>query len=519
MVAGRTLIVKNHNSSEDTPFFSANDRSRWCTVRALGDRNIYEIDFATNQPTSGSKDAIRWDTIDKVRHVGKDGQLHYYSSKPPLLPTLVAWKYKLLKGLTDWQIETDTLRVVRALLLIVNVIPWGIYLWFVARMINSVPVRDWTRYYVLACAGFATFLSTFAITFNNHLPAAISVMISLYLVSEIWRKKELHWSYFACAGLIAGFAVANELPALAFFVCVALMCLIRSALKTIFAFLPAAGVVAVAFFGTNIAAHGDWRPAYAHRGDGEPIATVNGDFQAQLTSGTLPNEIRTEIENSVSLEFPLVEPGAWPGTPDDVMRWVVRDRTSSSQFAIVSQDGQSFEIRSWSNWYDYPESYWHTSNESKSVIDRGESSPELYLFHMLFGHHGIFSLTPIWLFSLAGMLALLFGAKMGGRFQMRWLGAMGLLLSSVVIAFYVTRPSIDRNYGGVCCTFRWLMWLIPIWLVSMLPVVDWLARTKIGKAICYILLFVSALFAAMPMNNPWVYPWLYEVWEVTGLPK
>ena len=35
-------------------------------------------------------------------------------------------------------------------------------------------------------------------------------------------------------------------------------------------------------------------------------------------------------------------------------------------------------------------------------IDRGEPSAWRYAFHMLIGHHGIFSLTPIFLASLVG---------------------------------------------------------------------------------------------------------------------
>ncbi len=518
LVTGRTLIVENHRSSDDTPFFSANDRSRWCTVRSLGDRNTYEIDFVIEQ-TQPDRRSIRWDTIDKVRHPGPDGQMHYYSSKPPLLSTLVAGKYKLLKSVTGWDIESDTFLVVRTLLIFINVIPWGIYLWFVARMINSVPVRDWSRYYVLACAGFATFASTFAITLNNHLPATVCVMIALYLLSEIWRKKGLHWSYFAFAGLLASFAAANELPALAFWGCAVLLCLFRSVTKTLLAFLPGTCLVALAFFGTNYVAHGEWRPAYAHRGDGKILAAIAGDFSGQLDKGLLPTEIREEVEDFLQMELPLVEKGGWPGTPPEVNRWVVRDPVGDQQFAIVSQDDANFTILEWNNWYDYPDSYWLTSNDRKSEIDRGQESLELYVFHMLFGHHGLFSLTPIWLLSLAGMLALLCGAKLGGNFQMRWLGLIGVILSVVVISFYATRPVIDRNYGGVSCTLRWLLWLTPIWLVSMLPVVDWLAKSKMGKAVCYVLLFVSALSAFYPLNNPWVHPWLYEIWEITGLPR
>ena len=117
------------------------------------------------------------------------------------------------------------------------------------------------------------------------------------------------------------------------------------------------------------------------------------------------------------------------------------------------------------------------------------------------------------------MVALAMGAKMAGRFQMRWLGWMGVSISLVVIAFYLLRPAMDRNYGGVTSALRWLFWLAPIWLVSMLPVVDWLAKTKSGKAVCYGLLFASAVSAFYSMNNPWVHPWLYEVWDLTGLRK
>jgi hypothetical protein len=515
VVTGRVITVGNGQPKEGMPFFSANDRSRWCTVRALGDNGVYEIDAVIAGQTGR-----KWDSIDKVRHLGADGQLHYYSSKPPLFPTLVAWNYKILNSLTGWEIATESVLVVRVLLLIVNVIPWGIYLWFVARMINRIPVRDWTRYFVLACAGFGTFLTVFTVSLNNHLPAAVCAMMSLYLMSEMFRKKNLPWYYFASVGLFSAFVVANELPALAFFACATLVALIHSWQKTVLAFVPAAAVVAVAFFGTNFVAHGQWKPAYAMRGDGAAIVAVTGDFTEALDAGTLPVEIHESIPQELKFKRPTVESGAWPSTPSEVRRWVVRDEITAAQIAILSSDQEQFELRRWGNWYDYPTSYWLSSNDhKKSEVDRGQESMEVYTFHVLFGHHGIFSLTPIWLLSLSGMIALLFGAKMGGSYQMRWLGAMGLTLSIVVITFYVTRPAIDRNYGGFACCLRWLLWLVPIWLMTMLPVVDWLAKSRWGKALCFALLFISAVSAIVPANNPWTLPWLYQIWDLTGLPR
>ena len=117
------------------------------------------------------------------------------------------------------------------------------------------------------------------------------------------------------------------------------------------------------------------------------------------------------------------------------------------------------------------------------------------------------------------MVAMTIGYKFAGRYQMRWLGALAIALSVVGVGFYLRRPPIDCNYGGVTSGLRWAFWLIPLWLVTMLPVVDWLAKSKTGKAICYLLLAFSILSAAYSANNPWVNPWLYEIWDWTGIIK
>ena len=71
------------------PLQSANDRSRWCTVWSLVEEGTYQIDTINDR--SG------WSSIDKVRH-----QDHFYSSKPPLFPTMVAGLYWLIKFNFDW---------------------------------------------------------------------------------------------------------------------------------------------------------------------------------------------------------------------------------------------------------------------------------------------------------------------------------------------------------------------------------------------------------------------------------
>ena len=191
-VAGRIITIQNHSADGDPAFFSANDRSRWSTIRALGDSGTYEIDsviarrseeeladlFAKQKATGDTNEyyKISWNTIDKVRHLGEDGQPHYYSSKPTLLPTILSAGYIAINRATGLTMEQNSVPIIRTLLLILNAGGWLAFMFFLAKTINSVPVRDWSRYYVLACGGFGTFLTTFAVVLNNHLPAAVAVM-------------------------------------------------------------------------------------------------------------------------------------------------------------------------------------------------------------------------------------------------------------------------------------------------------------------------------------------------------
>ncbi|MEM7453167.1 MAG: hypothetical protein AAF456_02320 [Planctomycetota bacterium] len=518
MLTGRVMSVGSEDGAgAPTPFFCANDRSRWCTIRSLGDDGTYEIDAVIDDTES----EIAWNTIDKVKHVGEDGRMHSYSSKPTLLPTILAGKYIAIKALTGLSITEDPIIVARIMLVLSNVIPWAVYLWFLAATLEKIGVRDWTRYFVLAVAAFGTYLSTFGVSLNNHVPAAISVMIAVYCITEIYRvvivgEKKLRWRDFFLAGLFAAFAAANELPALSFLGMAGLLCLAKSFRMTLLAFVPGMLIVVAGFFGTNWLAHGSWIPAYAHRNDGAVIAEI--DFSAEavadLDSGVLPESIEDAISQEVDFTSPVVIRREQQIDSTELSRWVVRDRSSTNQISITNTlESKSFRVHLWDNWYDYPESYWFS--DKKSEVDRGQESVQLYAFHVLFGHHGIFSLTPIWLLAFAGMFSLTFN----DRLNLRWLGMTTIVISLVVIAFYISRPVIDRNYGGWTSALRWLFWLAPLWLVSMLPVVDWLGKSRGGRIVCFVLLGASILSAIYAADNPWVHPWLYEVWEWTGLPE
>jgi hypothetical protein len=195
-----------------------------------------------------------------------------------------------------------------------------------------------------------------------------------------------------------------------------------------------------------------------------------------------------------------------------------------------------------------------------------------YLFHMTLGHHGFWSLTPIFLFSLAGLMRLLKG---GGRFLtvMTWLVlavcvgvggwvayepaawmtggrlhpyALALLaipallallavlswwrlirpggspmavgawitavLTLVILAFYTWTPQA-RNYGGSTQGLRWLFWIIPFWLIVLPSGVAGGQERRWVRVLSLLALLVSVLSVGYAVRNPWTHPWALDLLE------
>jgi hypothetical protein len=155
------------------------------------------------------------------------------------------------------------------------------------------------------------------------------------------------------------------------------------------------------------------------------------------------------------------------------------------------------------------ESYWR----DRQGIDRGEPTKAAYALQALVGHHGIFSLTPVWLLSFAGMFLWLRAPDRSRR----ELAALVTLITIICLVFYIgLRPQDDRNYGGMTSGLRWAFWLAPLWLVTIIPAADRLARSRFGVSVAIVLLTFSILSASYPTWNPWTHPWIYNWLVWTG---
>jgi hypothetical protein len=407
------------NRPPHTPLYSANDRSRWCTVWSLVERGTFAIDEIIRQPG--------WDTIDKVRYHG-----HFYSSKPPLLPVLTAGIYRGLKQTAGLDLLSATHETVHAVLLIVNWFPWIVALVLLAALVERYGRSDWSRLFVLIAAAFGTFLTTFLTTFNNHTVAATSVVFALYPALGILLEDRRGGWRFALAGFWGAFAVCNELPACAFGAALFFMLVRKAPRQTLAVFVPAALVPLGAFFYTNWLCTGGLMPFYASFG-----AAANDYYKY-----------------------------VFEGIP----------------------------------------SYWM----NPSAIDRGESSAAVYFLHCTIGHHGIFSLSPIFLLTAAGWVTL----RRNRSAPLAGVSLLGLVMTAWLLAFYLLQTK-SYNYGGVTSGLRWSFWLIPLWLLGLVPVLDAFGNYRPVRIASALALGVSVFSASFPHHNPWQQPWLRD-WLPAG---
>ncbi|MEY2612046.1 MAG: hypothetical protein RL069_858, partial [Planctomycetota bacterium] len=345
-------------------------------------------------------------------------------------------------------------------------------------------------------------------------------------------------------------AVACELPALDWAAAIGVIVFVADWRRMLLGFGFSSALIAALFLMTNYWAHGDWRPPYSHRSVGEKIGSVslNLDTLKQAVANKddlkkikeLPEQSQwiATIAEQVSDKQITPDSRIIPARLDGV--WQVIDESSGYRVALAPSSAESqWNVHRWDDWYDYPKSYWLPG--SKKGVDLGEPNPWMYLLHFTIGHHGIFSLTPIWIWAfLGGALWCIQGPDaLSGRRTItqtqpseyraeslpdnqlqglrRWIlsehgiAAALLAVSVACMIFYTTRETVDRNYGGVSSGFRWLFWLIPGWIWLAIPSIDRCASKPFWRGLVYLALTISIFSITISWPNPWSHPWPYRI--------
>jgi hypothetical protein len=496
----RILTVHVVVSKRPTPFLSANDRSRWATIRTLGDDNTFILDGVIFSQKTGKRDP-KWYSIDLVRHKSSDGKEHYFSSKPTLMPILLAGLYKAISAVTSWRLATDTFAVSQTMLLLVNFLPWAWLAWRMLRWIEEETSDPFARGCLSVMAIAGTFLTTFVVTLNNHLHGAVGLVL-LIEQARLAAKPGAKLSHFVLAGLGAGFLAINELPALSAITLAGVLLLYLDWKKTLAGYAPPVLLFAAAAIGSNYFVHGSWKTPYAHRNDGRVITRFTS-LHSDLHADPVGDNLRTAAkEKGIELSAQATI------APRPSSGFVVWDPVTQNRFAVRKSPDvalNTYELRVWDNWYEYEGSYWLPG--AKKGVDLGEPSIARYAFHCFFGHYGIFSLTPFWVCSVLGAGIWLSSSSR----EKRVVAAAIAVVTIVCLAFYVFRPLEDRNYGGVACGFRWAFWMIPAWLLVAIPGATWLSKSTFGRGLLLIFVAASVFFAWTNYANPWTHSWVYQM--------
>ena len=399
------------------PLQSANDRSRWATVRSLLESGSYVIDDVIQDR--------HWDTIDKVRF-----QDHFYSTKPPLLPTLIAGVTWCAERATGRTFASNPQQTTQIVLMLVNALPLILAGGLLARLAEQYSSDHRAPLFLLAVFAAGSFLPIYSLVLNNHTTAACGLVFALVPLIRILRNESPTAMTFAATGFWAAWTCTNELPAALFGVACFGLLLRSDARRTWLAFVPAALIPLIAFFVTNYLVTGGWKPLYMYYGK-EPYLYVH------------------------------------EGIP----------------------------------------SYWL----DPQGVDRNLDPPLVYAFHCLVGHHGVLSLTPVFLLTIWGWIV---GFRSTDA-PLRVVHRLGCVLTIVVFGFYLTRTG-NYNYGGVSVWLRWLLWLVPFWVLAILPVWNRHATKFWFRVTACSLLAISTASAWYHVPNPWQQPWLFSMMEQQG---
>jgi len=383
-----------------TPLVTMNTASRLATIDSLVHRGTYRIE-----------DSRYFFTIDKSCFDGR-----FYSSKPPLLSTVLAGPYWVWNRLTGLSFDKAEPAAVKFISIVGAGIPHLILLLYFYRCLLLWTEDRAGRVLGMLALSFGYLGLAYIGGVNNHTPGAAALCAAFYYTLRIRLGQARGDGDWLLAGATTALVPLLELPGALFSLAFGLALLRQDWRRTLTRFVPAAlPVLALHPLLTSLSI-GGWLPAYL-RGSG----------------------------------------------------------------------------------HFYPGSYWY----APTGIDNLNESHGVYLFHVLLGHHGLFSMMPV-------LLLAPLGAWWRGRLLPRgWRdGALVWVPFVLVVVLLVFETN---NYGGCCVGFRWLLFVAPLLFLFS---VSALARLRgwAWRTVFVLGILVAALHVADALPRPYG-PWNHSRWH------
>jgi len=141
--------------------------------------------------------------------------------------------------------------------------------------------------------------------------------------------------------------------------------------------------------------------------------------------------------------------------------------------------------------YQYEGSYW----VKPRGIDALDEPKYIYGFHMILGHHGLFTITPPFVFSAIALYRMI-RERQRGFLEAVALGGVSLFL----VVFYMFTTN---NYGGSCVGFRWLIVVNPFLWIFFAKWIDMVEMRKWMWALVVLSLMGAQFHVHDAIRSPW----------------
>jgi Tfp pilus assembly protein PilF len=220
------------------------------TIQSLVEQHSFCID-----------QSLRKFMVDVVRIDGR-----FYSDKPPLLSVLGAGVYFPLHKTLGLSFAKHAPWLYHILTDLLVGLPLAVGLWFLARCLISAGLSPKAATTTVFLTGGGTIYLPYAVTFNNHVPAAAAITVALYctLRAEADPERANRWS--AIAGFMGGLACNLDLaPGGTAFVGFGVTVFLRKRrFSDLVSYILAAIPPAIAYFLLNWLVTRDFVPIYLH---------------------------------------------------------------------------------------------------------------------------------------------------------------------------------------------------------------------------------------------------------------
>jgi hypothetical protein len=234
--------------------------SRLATVYSLVEDGTWYIDRPLDQPPV----SFEQDTIDKVVVNGR-----MLSSKPPILPLVMAGEYWLMKKGLGWSLDKpeDANRIVRVMATTLVGFAYVLALLLFCNTLRMFVDDPLIRLLLLFCLAFCTQLWGYSTQINNHVPAAAMLVAAAYQGLGIgWGTLPARrWRFFTF-GLTAGLVFTLDMPATVFVAAVGVYLLANYPRRTLTWALAGAAIPLAIHFGVLYATTGSLLPVQTNPG-------------------------------------------------------------------------------------------------------------------------------------------------------------------------------------------------------------------------------------------------------------